>query len=108
MKPLNCLYRHDFSFVATLNSGFFLMLGQDPLLIYASIGPYYLRVNVWKICWSFSLKKKKKRKEYGCTYGWFLLIYDRKAQKSVKQSSFNKKIIKPERKIPIQYTNAYI
>ena len=54
------------------------------------------------------LLKKKKRKEYGCTYGWFLLIYDRKAQKSVKQSSFNKKIIKPERKIPIQYTNAYI
>ena len=26
---------------------------------------------------------------HGCTYGWFLLMYDRKPQNSVKQLSFN-------------------
>ena len=26
---------------------------------------------------------------HGCTYGWFLLIYDRKPQNSVKQLFFN-------------------
>ena len=29
---------------------------------------------------------------HGCTYGWFLLMYDRKPQNSVKQLSFNLKI----------------
>ena len=28
---------------------------------------------------------------HGCTHGWFLLMYDRKSQNSVKQLSFNKK-----------------
>ena len=26
---------------------------------------------------------------HGCTYGWFLLMFDRKQQNSVKQLSFN-------------------
>ena len=30
---------------------------------------------------------------HGCTYGWFLLMFDRKQQNSVKQLSFNKIII---------------
>ena len=29
-----------------------------------------------------------------CTYGWFLLMYDRKSQNSVKQLSFNSTILK--------------
>ena len=28
-------------------------------------------------------------KGHGCTYGWFLLMFDRKQQNSVKQLSFN-------------------
>ena len=47
---LNCLSRHDYSFVATLNSGLFLMLGQDPSFIYASIESYYLRVSILLSC----------------------------------------------------------
>ena len=30
---------------------------------------------------------------HGCTYGWFLLLYDRKPQNSIKQLSFNQKKI---------------
>ena len=28
-------------------------------------------------------------KGHGCTYGWFLLMFDRKQQNSVEQLSFN-------------------
>ena len=31
---------------------------------------------------------------HGYAYGWFLLMYDRKSQNSVKQFSFNSKILK--------------
>ena len=30
-----------------------------------------------------------RREGHGCTYGWFLLMYDRKPQNSVKQLSSN-------------------
>ena len=39
-----------------------------------------------------------------CTYGWFLLMYDRKQQNSVKQLSFDKKIKwQKEKKLLVQY-----
>ena len=34
-----------------------------------------------------------KGRGYMCTYGWFMLRFDRKEQNSVKQLSFNKKYI---------------
>ena len=35
-----------------------------------------------------------KRRGYMYTYGWFMLMFDRKQQNSVKKLSFNKKWIK--------------
>ena len=33
--------------------------------------------------------RRSGREGHGCTYGWYLLMYDRKPQNSVKQLSFN-------------------
>ena len=39
-----------------------------------------------------------KGRRYIYTYGWFLLRFDRKQQNSVKQVSFNKKLMKKQNK----------
>ena len=35
-----------------------------------------------------------RTERHGCTYSWFLLIYDRKPQNAVKQLSLNLKLLK--------------
>ena len=37
-------------------------------------------------------------RDHACTHGWFLLMYDRKPQNSVKQLSFNSKLLKRRKK----------
>ena len=47
--------------------------------------------------WGGRWEGVSKGKGYMYTYGWFMLKFDRKTQNSVKQLSFNKKIIKQKR-----------
>ena len=44
-----------------------------------------------------------KGRGYMYTYGWFMLRFDRKQQNSVKQLSFNKKLINLKNKIIVRY-----
>ena len=50
--------------------------------------------------WGGRWEGGSKGRGYMYTYGWFILRFDRKQQNSVKQLSFNKKLIKKENFIP--------
>ena len=43
---------------------------------------------------------------HGCTYGWFLLMYNREPQNSVKQISLIKKLKSRKKKKEIDYLNS--
>ena len=49
-----------------------------------------------------------KGRGYMCTYGWFMLRFDRKQQNSVKQLSFNKKKEKGKRKKGKKHIDIFI
>ena len=42
--------------------------------------------------WRERLEGGSKRRGYMYTYGWFMLLFDRKHQNSIKQLSFNKNV----------------
>ena len=48
--------------------------------------------------WGRRWEGGSKGRGYICAYGWFMLIFDRKQQNSVKQLSFNKKLINLKKK----------
>ena len=48
----------------------------------------------WRVEWRGRWEEGLRGKGHGCTDGWFLLMYDRKPESSVKQLSFNSKIKK--------------
>ena len=51
-------------------------------------------VTGWKVGWGGRWEEGLGGRGHGYAYGWFLLMDDRKSQNSVKQLSFNSKILK--------------
>ena len=51
-------------------------------------------VSIERGWWGGRWEGGSKGRGYMYTYGWFMLRFDRKQQNSVKQLSFNKKLIK--------------
>ena len=51
----------------------------------------WLRELKWGLCdrLNSGMGREIGGRGHGCTYGWFLLMYDRKPQNSVKQLFFN-------------------
>ena len=60
---------------------------------------------VGKVKWSGRLEGTSGGRGYGCTYGWFLLMYDRKITKFYKAISFLLKK-KDEQKIPLKHKDS--
>ena len=60
----------------------------------AQIGALY---QPWRVGWGGRWEEDSKGRGYIYTYGWFMLRFDRKQQNSVKQLSFNKKLILKEK-----------
>ena len=48
-------------------------------------------VKGWRVAWGGRWEGGPGGRVHGCTCGWFLLMYNRKPQNSVKQLSFNLK-----------------
>ena len=61
----------------------------------ASLGIECHFINLMKITWKskYCTEGGSKWRGYMYTYGWFMLRFERKQQNSLKQLSFNKKII---------------
>ena len=54
-----------------------------------------------KVGWGWRWEERSGRRGHECTYGWLLLMCDRKPQNSIKQLSFNQKknkVIKKKQK----------